>query len=107
MAWCTPHCWPGVWDGCDGGEGAVARLEQGSRQGAKGYYRAGRGFPCHGPFDRLSDPLGSAEAGPLPSFLGRTIFFKKKLARVKAVRIMRDLGGGTLPAKDLPERQVC
>ena len=83
------------------------RLEQGSRQGAKGYYRAGRGFPCHGPFDRLSDPLGSAEAGPLPSFLGRTIFFKKKLARVKAVRIMRDLGGGTLPAKDLPERQVC
>ena len=42
-----------------------------------------------------------------PRFWAVQFFFKKKLARVKAVRIMRDLGGGTLPAKDLPERQVC
>jgi hypothetical protein len=34
-------------------------------------------------------------------------FFKKRLAEHPPVRIMRDLGGGSPPAKDLPERPVC
>jgi hypothetical protein len=47
-------------------------------------------------FDRVSAPAP-----------GPKTFFQKRLARLQAVRIMRGLGGGNLPVRDLPERQVC
>lgn len=54
-----------------------------------------------------SVPRDAPEGSHRARYLSAQNFFKKRLAEHSPVRIMRDLGGGSPPAKDLPERQVC
>ena len=55
----------------------------------------------------ISRPRAAGSIRNLPPFWALKTFFKKRLARHQAVRIMRDLGGGNPPGKDLPERRSC
>ena len=47
----------------------------------------------------ISRPRAAGSIRSLPPFWALKTFFKKRLARYQAVRIMRDLGGGNPPGK--------